>query len=124
MNMKLLKSKTAKINASVIEKAIMSLIVLVVLFVAYGTIMPTAQSAGNSMNQSNQCTAAGCTWNSSITLSCRNATGNESATSTCASGQHVVPLSGLFSGTGVVFLIVMIALILLVVKSYLPKKGK
>lgn len=82
--MNMLKSKNGKLNPGILNTAIMGLVLLVVLFQLYAQLVPTAQTAGNTL---------------------------------CSSG---VPLGGLFNSTGVVFVIIMAALIILVVTAFLP----
>jgi len=69
-----------------INKAIMGIILLVVLFQLYATLVPEAQTAGDTLNSSG------------------------------------VPLGSLFASGGVVFVIIMAALIILVVNSFVNKK--
>ncbi len=71
------------LSTNIIQTAILSLVLLVVLFQLYASLVPTAQAAGDELN---------------------------------ASG---VPLGGLFVSSGIVFLIIMAALIILVVKSFM-----
>ncbi len=85
--MNLLKSKKAALSTSTLSTAIEALVLLVVLFLLYATLVPEAQTAGNTLN---------------------------------ASG---VPLGSLFVGGGVVFVIIMAALIVLVVRTFM-KSGK
>ena len=74
------------LGTSVINTAILAIVLLVVLFQLYATLIPTAQTAGNTL---------------------------------CNSG---APLGSLFQGTGVVFIIIMAALVILVVRSFMPGK--
>jgi len=83
--MRLLKSKVAKITTATLSSAIMGIVLIVVLFKLYASLVPEAQSAGDELN---------------------------------ASG---VPLGSLFSANGVVFIIIMVALIVAVVTAFLPK---
>ncbi len=82
--MELKKSKHGRLSTSVLNTAILAIVLLVVLFQLYSELVPEAQAAGNELN---------------------------------ASG---VPLGNLFVGTGVVFVIIMAALIILVVRSFMP----
>ena len=87
--MKFLKSRKAQgITTATLNTAILAIVLLVVLFKLYASLVPEAQSAGDELN---------------------------------ASG---VPLGSLFSGSGVVFIIIMVALIVVVVRAFLPKGGK
>lgn len=81
--MHLFKDKRA-ITTGAISTAILSIVLLVVLFQLYADLVPTAQAAGDSLN---------------------------------ASG---VPLGSLFVSSGIVFLVIMAALIILVVKAFMP----
>lgn len=76
--------KKGKLSTSMLNTAILAIVLLVVIFQLYSTLVPTAQAAGNSLN---------------------------------ASG---VPLGTLFQDNGVVFIIIMAALVVLVVKSFMP----
>ena len=78
--------KKGKLGTSVLNTAILAIILLVVLFQIYAELVPEAQSAGDTLN----------------------ATG--------------VPLGNLFVSTGVVFVIIMAALLILVVKAFMPSK--
>ena len=77
----------AGLNENQIEKAIFAIILLVVAFKVYATMLPEAQTAGDELNSSG------------------------------------VPLGSLFASSGVVFLIIMAALIILIVRNFMPKKG-
>lgn len=71
---------------NIINKAIMGIISLVVLFYVYSALIPEAQTAGNALN---------------------------------ASG---APLGSFFVSGGVVFIIIMVALVTVVIKGFMPKK--
>ena len=80
-------NKLAQIGTGTINTAIIAIVLLVVLFQLYAVLVPEAQSAGDTLNQSG------------------------------------VPLGSLFSGSGIVFVIIMAALVIVVVRSFL-KGGK
>ncbi len=86
--MNLLKSKKGELTTNVLNTAIIAIVLLVVLFLLYAELVPEAQTAGQTLNDSG------------------------------------VPLGSLFLPSGVVFVIIMAALIILVVKAFLPKSGK
>ncbi len=112
--MRLLKNKKGKISSATVNTLILAIILLVILFQVYAEIVPEAQTGGNSLNASNQCTDVyGCSYNASIPL-CET-----TAASGTPCGAGAIPLAGLFSGTGVVFVIIMAALIILVVKAFM-----
>ena len=84
---KRLGKKAAGLTTSVLNTAILAIVLLVVLFQLYADLVPVAQDAGDTLNESG------------------------------------VPLGNLFVGDGIVFLIIMAALIILVVRAFL-KGGK
>lgn len=121
--MNLLHSKKAEKNlGKAVEAAVVGIVILVILFVAYSVIVPEAQTAGNALNSSNQCASAGCHFNVSNTINGSCAATSTTPNSTCADFAGNIPLAGLFSGTGVVFVIIMAVLIITIVKSYLKSK--
>jgi len=84
--MKMLKDKGGKLNTNTLSSAITAIVLLVVLFKLYASLVPEAQTAGDELN------AAG------------------------------VPLGSLFTSSGVVFVIIMAALIIAVVLAFMPSK--
>lgn len=82
---KMLKSR-AGLSTGMVNTAIMAIILVVVLFQLYATLVPTAQDAGQDLNDSG------------------------------------VPLGTLFLPSGIVFVIIMAALLIVVVRSFLKKK--
>ena len=77
-----------KLNTGMLNQAILAIVLLVVLFKLYASLVPEAQTAGNELN------AAG------------------------------VPLGTLFASGEVVFIIIMVALIIVVVTSFMPGNKK
>lgn len=118
--MKLLKSKFGVLKPGVLNTAILSIVLLVVLFQIYANLVPTAGAAGDSLGNAATCSSAGGFFNSTQQL-CLNGTG---IADTAQVSFQSIPLSGLFSATGIVFLIIMAALILLVVRNFLPGSKK
>jgi len=120
--MQLKKNKQGKLNTKAINAAILAIILIVVLFELYAELVPEAQDAGESLNDSNRCTAVGCYWNHSLTTPrCLN-TSNSGETEGCTTSGYEIPFGNLFDGAGFIFVIIMALLIVLVVKSLL--KGK
>ena len=74
-----------KLSTATLNTAIMAIILVVVVFKLYATLIPAAQSAGDELN---------------------------------ASG---VPFGSLFTGSGLVFIIIMVALLIVIVRSFMPK---
>jgi len=83
---KLMESKKGTLSTGMINTAILAIVLLVVLFKLYATLVPEAQAAGDELNTSG------------------------------------VPFGSLFTGSGVVFIVIMAALIIVVVKSFLGGK--
>ncbi len=119
--MKLLKSKSAKLNTGVLNTAILVIVLLVVLFQIYASVVPEAQSAGDSMNASNLCAKAGGVYGSNATTSVACFT--DATNVTILAKGAAIPLGGLLGGGGVVFVIIMASVVILVVKSFM-KGGK
>lgn len=111
-------NKRAVITSGILTTAVLGIVLLVVLLNVYSSIVPEAQASGDSLGNAAVCSDAGGFFNSTQGL-CLNGT-NPADTATV--NFAAIPLSGLFSGTGVVFVIIIAALIILVVKSYLQFK--
>lgn len=109
-----------KLSVKNLETAMLGILIIVLLFIAYTAIIPTGQSAGDELTDSGTCSKAGGVYNSSTSV-CQNQTGS---TYTAVDYQDI-PLGSLFSGTGgVIFVVVMAALLVLIVRSALPQKKK
>lgn len=78
-------NKTGKLTTGSLNSAIIGIVLLVVLFKLYASLVPEAQSAGDELNDSG------------------------------------VPLGSLFTSNGVIFIIMMVGLVVVVVKSVMPK---
>lgn len=111
--------------ADKLKNAMISAIILIVLltvaFFIWGSIVPEAQIGGNALNDTNLCQAEGCFYNTSGLPSPGDPDGGSAFCETgvatnlsCATFAGSIPLSGLFSGDGVVFVIIMAALFLAV----------
>ena len=97
------------------------LISIVVVFYLVSAILPEAQDVGDTFGVDNQynCQAVSCYWNASAT----DCVSNNSATSTdCTTTPPKIPLSGLFTGTGVIFLLVSVGVLLWVIALVRKKK--
>lgn len=81
--MDLRQDKAGRLSTATLNTSVTAIVLVVVLFLLYSSLVPEAQTAGDALN---------------------------------ASG---VPLGSLFVGSGVVFVIIMAALIILVVKSFM-----
>jgi len=129
MKIKFRKSfdKKGKIPMAAINAAILAIILIVVLFEIYAELVPEAQDAANTLNDSNRCAAEGCWWNFTTDV-CYNSSGrgfdslNTTDTADCPATTFSYPLGNIFDGAGFIFVIIMALLVVLVIKSLL--KGK
>lgn len=85
---RMFSSKAGALSTGMIDKAIIGIVLLVVLFKLYAVLIPEAQTAGDELN---------------------------------ASG---VPFGSFFVSGGVVFLIIMVALLVLVVRNFMSGTKK
>ena len=110
-----------------IEAGAVILILVVVLFLLFSSLVPEAQTAGDKLNVSNRCLAVGCAYNITSSANtdndCRNNVSDEAVSCPDALGKGI-PLSGLFKSSGIVFLIIMFVLLLTILRIVIPKKGK
>lgn len=113
----LLKSKSAQMTTKLVTSVIIGIIILVVILQVYSVIVPEAQAAGDGLGDAERCSVAGGFFNTSQSA-CLNGT---TPADTLSVNFTAVPLSSLFSSTGVVFVIVMAVLIILIVKSFIGK---
>jgi len=92
---------------------------IIVLFSIIAVLYPEAESAGNSLNDSNMCSEAGCFYNSSRTVECtaNNVTAGDTTLCTTGYGAEGFPLSGLFAGGGVLFVIIAAGMLFVVIKK-------
>ena len=110
-----------KLHSGMIYSAVILMATIIVLFSAYANVVPTAQVAGDSLGDQAQCEGLGCYFNASATEECSLAEPNQ--TIACAGDYEgsKIPLSSLFAGGGIVFIIVMIALFLYIFKGSMGK---
>ena len=108
-------TKRGQITQKIFLGIVISIIVVVVFLQVYESIVPTAQAAGDSLGDSDICSASGGFFNASQSL-CLNGTNPED---TARIAFEAIPLSGLFSGDGVVFIIIMAAALLVIVVGFL-----
>ena len=112
-----------------IDTAVVLIVSVVVLFLVFAGIVPEAQTAGETMSLSSRCTAVGCIFNETTASNsgfegdCAINSSAERTACTDPLGQGI-PLSGLFSGSGIVILLLMVFLFLGVLKMVLPGKSK
>lgn len=112
-------------GSSVINTAILGIILVTVLFSAYAEIMPSAQDSGDKLGDEYRCNTVAeasstCFYNASRATDCTENNKTAADTTACTTFKSV-PLSGLFGTGAVVFIVVMCFLLVLVIKSFLPK---
>lgn len=108
-------------KSGILNTAILAIILIVVLFQSYAEIMPEAQDSGDTLGDEYQCETAAsttCFYNASRAIACTENNETAGDTTVCTS-YEAIPLGGVFSGTGVIFVVVMAALLILVVKAFL-----
>ncbi len=101
------------LNRKLIQGILLSIIIIVVLFKVYASLIPEVQSAGADLNDTRQCVSQGFFFNETATV-CQTSE-NDSSTQAFTS----IPLSGIFSQGGIVILLLMIFLIILILKDVL-----
>ena len=125
MKPKLSQSQKANLNPKIVGVVVVLLVLLTVILLIYSVLVPEAQTAGDSLNASNQCNDNGCFFNASSAPNCQANQTNTSIACTLG-GASPIPLASLFSSTGVIFVIIMAALLIVLLLAFLPKgtKGK
>lgn len=119
MEIKLFNTKKAQIGKR-IEPAIVVIISVVVLFLVFSSLVPEAQTAGDSLGDAQACSTAGGFFNTSQSA-CLNGTG---IADTGVVGFEGIPLSGIFSGSGIIILLLMVTLFLGILKLVMPSRKK
>lgn len=100
----------------------MVIVAIVVLMALYQGLVPEVQTAGNLMGDDAKCTDADCFYNASLSTPCTNASASQDIG--CLNAVETIPLSNLFSGTGIVALLIMFGLFIVIIKMVMPKKNK
>ena len=108
-------NKKGKLTTNLIGYGIVAILVIVILFKLLAVLVPEAMTSGDELT-TNPCELAGGYWNLTDT-SC-----DVSASNTTAVSYGEIPLASLFSGSGVIFIIVMVSFLLIVVYGFLSKK--
>ena len=126
--MKILSNRKGQIGKK-IEVVVIIIISIVVLFQIFAGIVPEAQSAGETMSDEAVCNNAGCFFNEttetgSELLGCRINSSIEGNATACNVALQNIPLSGLFSSSGIVILLLMVFLFLGALRIVMPKSKK
>ena len=91
-------------------------IIAIIAMMAVTTVLPQAQNAGDELTEAGQCTNVGCVYNTSQSSSqpCRFVANQ---TLTCPAGQPPgLPLANLLVGSGIVFIVVMVGVIIFLIR--------
>ena len=123
-----MNKKAQALNKNIEAGAIL-IITVIVLFLLFAALVPEAQTAGDSLNLniSDRCNDVGCFYNATdnvnTTVDCKiDLTVNATACTNALAS--VIPLSSLFGSGGIVFLLVMVFLLLMILRTVLPKSKK
>ena len=111
-----------KLNTGVITAAVSAIVFILILFTAYSVIVPTAQTQGDELGDEARCGDVGCFYNATGGITGEECYSDTNYNVSCADplGQGI-PLGGLFSSSGIVFVIIMAALLIVIVRSQLKK---
>ncbi len=111
-----------------IEVVVIVIITIVVLFQIFAGIVPEAQSAGDTMSDDTICQNTGCVVNSSLTPTCQTNRSQQgfglNSSVGCTAPLQNIPLASLFGSSGIVILLLMVALFLGALKIVMPKSKK
>lgn len=100
----------SKLNSKYINYAVLAIVIIAVLFNVYAALMPTAREAGDTITPAWQCENVSSGFYNYATSVCQF-----NSTNTTAIAYTNIPLGGIFDGNGVVFIIIMAALMLAIV---------
>lgn len=114
-----IKNKKAQIGSK-ITPIVGVIISVIVLFLIFSAVVPEAQTAGDRF-VSDACGEAGCSFDTSTRV-CEINSSIEGEGIACPNVVDSPPLAGLFSGSGIVILLLMVGLLLIVLKFVLPKR--
>jgi len=99
--------KKAQITKS-INKPIATIISILVIIVIFTNLLPSARTAGDDLTDANLCVGVGGIFNDTRDITCTN---NNSDTGDGIAFTSI-PISGVFGGSGLVFVLLMVGLLL------------
>ena len=112
--------KKAQINLSgKLTSIVVVIITVVVLFQIFASLVPEAQSAGTELSDATRCADAGRFFNVSQTACLTN-----SSLEGIVVSFDAIPISSIFSSSGVVILLLMVSLFVGVIQLVMPKGKK
>ena len=103
-----------------INKILIIILTVVILFQVFASLVPEAQSAGTQFGDVQTCSDAGGSFNTTQGL-CLNGTTPADVTLVAFNS---IPVNSLFSSNGVVILLLMVGLLIIVVRAVTLKSGK
>jgi len=165
-------NKKAKLDSGLINTIIMTILVIIILFQAYATILPEATDTGDELagrgteltvesrctdvscfwntsrigdtlaNNATKCSHETCFWNSTRTVDCTTHNVSKKDSTKCDYGNYrsadcsgtdntflddivcpntykATPLGSIFTGSGIIFIIVMLALVITIIVNVL-----
>ena len=115
----LVKDKKAQIGKR-IEGIVGIIITVVVLFLIFASIVPEAQTGGDRF-VSDACGDAGCAFDTTTRL-CDINSSIEGDGIVCPNAVNSPPLASIFSGSGIIILLLMVFLFIMIIKLVLPKR--
>ncbi len=121
---KFFKRKNAQQLRGRVQTGAVIVISIVVLFQIFATLVPEAQSAGDQFSDATKCGEAACFFNSTSAVSCLINSSAEGAGITCPNAVETVPLASVFGGSGVIILLLMVALFLGIIALVMPSRRR
>jgi hypothetical protein len=114
------KSKKGKLKIDLFSAIAITLTLLVVIMSFFSDAIPIAQSAAANITNEGRCGDVGCNWNSTSNQCIMNSSGTNV---TC--DYNEIPLGELFGRSSFIFMIILAALLIMIMKAILfPKKIK
>lgn len=111
------------LKTTIATTAFLTILIIIILFEAYTAIVPEVQTSANSLNTSNRCEAVGCVFGTD-TNGTLDVCGNNASLEAgfCADATNSIPLGNIFSGSGFVFILIMMGLLIFIIREVLSKK--
>lgn len=111
-----------------INTGLVIVISIVILMSLWNALIPEAQEAGDTLNDSNRCDAVGCHWNESRELlgglACALNSSPEGNATVCQEIGQSIPLSSLFGGQGIIITLLMVVALFVGIRIAMGKDKK
>ena len=120
--------KKGKLDKGFLEGAVVFVVLIVLFLSIYAALVPEAQTSGDALGDEALCGDVGCFYNASrtgaalgnYTCSANNVSIDENDCATI----NTIPLGSLFASTGVVFVVIMAALLIILIGGALVSMKK